>query len=126
MNILISTHRFRDNREKQIAFVRIKIFFFIFQAKKDIYNVKSQRLVLAQDEYDHLNNALTALNASRTSCKYISSFFLLVKFQPHKSTNICFVSLMSHLDLEIFKNQIIFFQYALRQAASALNMTPIY
>ena len=31
--------------------------------------MKQQRLCLAQDEYDHLNNALTTLGASRTSCE---------------------------------------------------------
>lgn len=47
--------------------------FDLFQAKKDIYQVKSQRLMLAQDEYDHLNNALATLGTSRTSCKYIDT-----------------------------------------------------
>ncbi|KAG5886982.1 hypothetical protein JTB14_006623 [Gonioctena quinquepunctata] len=36
-------------------------------AKKDIYQIKSQRLILAQDEYNHLNNALATLTTSRTS-----------------------------------------------------------
>lgn len=36
------------------------------EAKKEIYDVKQQRLVLAQEEYNHLN----ALAASRTSCMY--------------------------------------------------------
>lgn len=44
----------------------------LFQAKKDIYHVKSQRLILAQDEYNHLNNALAALTTSRTSCKWLN------------------------------------------------------
>lgn len=44
--------------------------FFVLQAKKEIYDVKQQRLCLAQDEYNHLNNVLTTLGASRTSCKY--------------------------------------------------------
>jgi len=44
---------------------------FLLQAKKEIYDVKQQRLYLAQDEYNHLHNALTTLNTSRTSCKYI-------------------------------------------------------
>lgn len=35
------------------------------EAKKEIYDLKQQRLVLAQEEYNHLN----ALAASRTSCK---------------------------------------------------------
>ncbi|KAG6440283.1 hypothetical protein O3G_MSEX001206 [Manduca sexta] len=36
-------------------------------AKKERYDVKKQRLCLAQDEYKHLNNALSTLAASRTS-----------------------------------------------------------
>lgn len=40
------------------------------QAKKEIYDVKQQRLYLAQDEYNHLNNVLSTLNTSRTSCEY--------------------------------------------------------
>nr|XP_023013961.1 protein kibra isoform X1 [Leptinotarsa decemlineata] len=39
----------------------------VLEAKKDIYQIKSQRLILAQDEYDHLNNALATLTTSRTS-----------------------------------------------------------
>lgn len=35
------------------------------EAKREIYDIKQQRLILAQDEYNHLN----ALAASRTSCK---------------------------------------------------------
>ncbi|XP_037303456.1 protein kibra isoform X1 [Manduca sexta] len=37
------------------------------EAKKERYDVKKQRLCLAQDEYKHLNNALSTLAASRTS-----------------------------------------------------------
>ncbi|CAG9782517.1 unnamed protein product [Diatraea saccharalis] len=37
------------------------------EAKKEMYDVKKQRLCLAQDEYKHLNNALSTLAASRTS-----------------------------------------------------------
>lgn len=36
------------------------------EAKQEIYDVKQQRLQLAQDEYNHLQ----ALATSRTSCKY--------------------------------------------------------
>lgn len=43
---------------------------FLLQAKKEIYDIKQQRLYLAQDEYNHLNNALSTLNTSRTSRKY--------------------------------------------------------
>ncbi|XP_022823845.1 protein kibra isoform X4 [Spodoptera litura] len=39
----------------------------LFTAKKEMYDVKKQRLCLAQDEYKHLNNALSTLAASRTS-----------------------------------------------------------
>lgn len=35
------------------------------EAKREIYDIKQQRLLLAQDEYNHLN----ALAASRTSCE---------------------------------------------------------
>lgn len=35
------------------------------EAKKEIFDVKTQRLHLAQEEYNHLN----ALAASRTSCE---------------------------------------------------------
>lgn len=43
----------------------------LLKAKKEIYDIKQQRLHLAQDEYNHLTNALATLNTSRTSCKYI-------------------------------------------------------
>lgn len=36
------------------------------EAKQEIYDVKQQRLQLAQDEYNHLQ----ALATSRTSCEY--------------------------------------------------------
>ncbi|XP_050682758.1 protein kibra isoform X2 [Leptidea sinapis] len=37
------------------------------EAKREMYDVKKQRLCLAQDEYKHLTNALSTLAASRTS-----------------------------------------------------------
>ncbi|XP_041968975.1 protein kibra isoform X2 [Aricia agestis] len=37
------------------------------EAKREMYDVKKQRLCIAQDEYKHLNNALSTLAASRTS-----------------------------------------------------------
>lgn len=53
----------------------------VLEAKKEIYDVKHQRLCLAQDEYNHLNNALTTLGASRTSlCSSSSS--LSTKYDP--------------------------------------------
>ncbi|CAK1542525.1 unnamed protein product [Leptosia nina] len=39
----------------------------LITAKREMYDVKKQRLCLAQDEYKHLNNALSTLAASRTS-----------------------------------------------------------
>lgn len=52
----------------------------MLQAKKEIYDVKQQRLCLAQDEYNHLNNALTTLGASRTSCEYILILAVFIFF----------------------------------------------
>ncbi|KAE9528109.1 hypothetical protein AGLY_012531 [Aphis glycines] len=50
-------------------------------AKKEIYDIKQQRLYLAQDEYNHLNNALSTLNTSRTSlCS--SSSNISTKYDP--------------------------------------------
>lgn len=46
----------------------------VFQAKKEIYDIKQQRLYLAQDEYNHLNNALSTLNTSRTSREYYTFY----------------------------------------------------
>lgn len=43
----------------------------IFQAKKEIYSVKEERLILAQDEYQHLTDTLTGWKSSRTSRKLI-------------------------------------------------------
>ncbi|CAB3386420.1 Hypothetical predicted protein [Cloeon dipterum] len=51
------------------------------EAKKEIVEVKSQRLCLAQDEYNHLNNALGTLTTSRTSlCSSSSS--VSTKYDP--------------------------------------------
>jgi len=47
--------------------------------------VKQQRLCLAQDEYNHLNNALTTLGASRTSCE--------CNLLKQENENVSFVSL---------------------------------
>ncbi|KAF4531755.1 hypothetical protein B566_EDAN014495, partial [Ephemera danica] len=51
------------------------------EAKKEIFQVKSQRLCIAQDEYLHLNNALSTLTTSRTSlCSSSSS--ISTKYDP--------------------------------------------
>lgn len=55
----------------------------LFQAKKDIYNIKSQRLMLAQDEYNHLSNALATLTTSRSSRKnflFFQKYFVKLVF----------------------------------------------
>ena len=39
------------------------------KAKQELIDVKHQRLSLAQDEYHNLNNTLSNLSASSTSCK---------------------------------------------------------
>lgn len=44
----------------------------VLVAKKEIYDVKNRRLRLAEDEY----NMLTAMAASRSSCKQINIFSL--------------------------------------------------
>ncbi|XP_050441150.1 protein kibra isoform X2 [Adelges cooleyi] len=63
---------YRDNNTGRIYYV---------YAKKEIYDIKQQRLYLAQDEYNHLNNALSTLNTSRTSlCS--SSSNISTKYDP--------------------------------------------
>ncbi|KAL5242264.1 hypothetical protein ACI65C_009674 [Semiaphis heraclei] len=53
----------------------------VLEAKKEIYDIKQQRLCLAQDEYNHLNNALSTLNTSRTSlCSSTSN--ISTKYDP--------------------------------------------
>jgi protein KIBRA len=42
------------------------------RAKQELIDVKQQRLSLAQDEYNHLNNALANLSVSTTSCEYLN------------------------------------------------------
>lgn len=48
------------------------IAFLSLQAKKEMCEVKQQRLWLAQDEYKHLNNVLSGLAVSRTSCELLN------------------------------------------------------
>ena len=40
------------------------------RAKRELVDIKQQRLHLAQDEYNHLNTTLSTLSASTTSCKW--------------------------------------------------------
>ena len=42
------------------------------KAKQELIDVKHQRLHIAQDEYQQLNNTLSTLSASNTSCKLYS------------------------------------------------------
>ena len=51
---------------------QLQCFMFVFlipQAKKEIYSIKEQRLMLAQDEYQHLNDTLSGWKSSKTSCE---------------------------------------------------------
>nr|CAD7440633.1 unnamed protein product [Timema bartmani] len=50
----------------------------VLEAKKEIYDVKQQRLCLAQEEYNHLHNALATLNTSLCS----SSSSVSTKYDP--------------------------------------------
>lgn len=50
----------------------------VLVAKKEIYDVKNRRLRLAEDEY----NMLTAMAASRNSCKY--NVFLRINWRSSK------------------------------------------
>ena len=49
----------------------LNILLKLFQAKKEIYSIKEQRLMLAQDEFQHLNDTLSGWKSSRTSCKCV-------------------------------------------------------
>ncbi|CAH1973861.1 unnamed protein product [Acanthoscelides obtectus] len=85
----------------------------VLEAKKDIYYVKSQRLRLAEDEYLHLNNALTTLTTSRTSlCSSSSS--VSTKYDPDllKSDVALAKSRVSRLksELEQIRNEMTFTQ----------------
>ena len=40
------------------------------RTQQELYHVKEQRLALALDEYDRLNDAYKEKSSSRTSCKY--------------------------------------------------------
>lgn len=53
----------------------------VLVAKKEIYDVKNRRLRLAEDEY----NMLTAMAASRNSCKQINSTFFSIQWKPNES-----------------------------------------
>ncbi|KAF5305657.1 hypothetical protein FQR65_LT18678 [Abscondita terminalis] len=84
----------------------------LLEAKKDIYNVKSQRLILAQDEYNHLNNALAALNTSRTSlCSSSSS--VSTKYDPD----------LLKSDVAMAKNRVSRLKRELEQIRNELNCT---
>lgn len=70
-------------REKQEKMLReyLQMAHEVLEAKKEIYDIKQQRLHLAQDEYNHLTNALATLNTSRTSlCSSTSS--VSTKYDP--------------------------------------------
>ncbi|XP_060530256.1 protein kibra isoform X2 [Cylas formicarius] len=81
-------------------------------AKKDIYQVKSQRLMLAQDEYNHLNNALATLTTSRTSlCSTTSS--VSTKYDPD----------LLKSDVAMAKNRVSRLKSELEQIRNEMNFT---
>ena len=53
------------------------------KAKQELIDVKHQRLHIAQDEYQQLNNTLSTLSASNTSCKLLI-FFFQIKLMYYK------------------------------------------
>ncbi|XP_017772519.1 PREDICTED: protein kibra isoform X1 [Nicrophorus vespilloides] len=84
----------------------------VLEAKKDIYNIKSQRLILAQDEYDHLNNALITLTTSRTSlCSSSSS--VSTKYDPD----------LLKSDVAMAKNRVSRLKSELEQIRTEMNYT---
>lgn len=84
----------------------------VLEAKKDIYQVKSQRLMLAQDEYNHLNNALTNLTTSRTSLCSISSS-ISTKYDPD----------LLKSDVAMAKNRVSRLRSELEQIRNEVNFT---
>ncbi|CAG9854227.1 unnamed protein product [Phyllotreta striolata] len=84
----------------------------VLEAKKDIYQVKTQRLLLAQDEYNHLNNALTNLTTSRTSlCSSSSS--VSTKYDPD----------LLKSDVALAKNRVSRLKSELEQIRNEMNYT---
>ena len=57
------------------------------KAKQELIDVKHQRLSLAQDEYHNLNNTLSNLSASSTSCKNFFFVFFDLFFASTETKN---------------------------------------
>ncbi|XP_022903657.2 protein kibra isoform X1 [Onthophagus taurus] len=119
INHVNETTQLEDPREEwraiQEAMLRdyLEIAQYVLEAKKDIYNVKSQRLTIAEDEYNHLNNALATLTTSRTSlCSSTSS--VSTKYDPDllKSDVAMARNRVSRLksELEQIKNEVTYTQ----------------
>ncbi|CAG9762587.1 unnamed protein product [Ceutorhynchus assimilis] len=84
----------------------------VLEAKKDIYQVKSQRLMLAQDEYNHLNNELATLGTSRTSlCSTTST--ISTKYDPD----------LLKSDVAMAKNRVSRLKSELEQIRNEMNFT---
>ncbi|XP_067204662.1 protein kibra isoform X2 [Linepithema humile] len=87
-------------------------YYYCEYAKKEIYDVKQQRLCLAQDEYNHLNNALSTLGASRTSlCSSSSS--LSTKYDPD----------LLKSDVALARNRVSRLKRELEQIRAEMNCT---
>ncbi|XP_050297590.1 protein kibra isoform X2 [Anthonomus grandis grandis] len=84
----------------------------VLEDKKAIYQVKSQRLMLAQDEYNHLNNELATLTTSRTSlCSTTST--ISTKYDPD----------LLKSDVAMAKNRVSRLKSELEQIRSEMNFT---
>ncbi|XP_048526075.1 protein kibra isoform X1 [Dendroctonus ponderosae] len=84
----------------------------VLEAKKDIYQVKSQRLMLAQDEYNHLNNELATLTTSRTSLCSTTSI-ISTKYDPD----------LLKSDVAMAKNRVSRLKSELEQIRNEMNFT---
>lgn len=99
------------------------LFNLLFQAKREIFSVKEQRLQLATDEFEHLNDTLGGWKSSRTSCKcsdvhedflkwWCIVYFSIYEYRTHVHVlhvvkflnNLCFIFTCSgnFLALELF------------------------
>lgn len=100
----------------------------VLVAKKEIYDVKHQRLLLAQDEYDILN----ALAASRNSCmfddicweeKRIKNFFFCLVSSSSSSINTRHDPEVLKAELAISKERIWRLKRELLQITSDISYT---
>lgn len=98
--------------------------------KKKMYDVKHQRLLLAQDKYKQLN----ALAASRSSCKFSAAFFFIFNLKSILIQNVIVCSSSSSIstrqdpevlkaDLAIVKDRVQQLKRELLQITSDITYT---